>query len=130
MKLYYSPFERSAKTAQIISARSGIPSIEEKRLSEWRGVDEKGDKVRERMTLVFDDIAKESAVIGPIGFVSHGGPIALLLQALGIEKDRLSAFRKKFDGGNPLPPAGVWAAEWNEENKVWDLNLLFIPATK
>jgi broad specificity phosphatase PhoE len=128
VKLYYSPFERSARTAQIISAHSGIPSVEEKRLAEWREVDEKGDKVRERMTLVFGDIAKESAVIGPIGLVSHGGPIGLLLQALGIEENTLSAFRKKFDGGNPLPPAGAWAAEWNEEEKTWDLDLLFIPS--
>lgn len=128
VKLYYSPFERSARTALIISAHSGIPSVEEKRLAEWRNVDEKGDKVRERMTLIFEDVTKESAIIGPIGLVSHGGPIALLLLELGIEKDRLSDFTKKFDGGNPLPPAGAWGAEWNEEDKTWELNLLFIPS--
>jgi broad specificity phosphatase PhoE len=129
-KLYYSPFERSAKTAQIISTHSGIPCVEDKRLTERRVAAEKGDKVAERMSLVFEDVSRESAIIGPIGLVSHGGPIALLLLALGIEKDRLSAFRKKFDGDNPLPPAGVWSAEWNEEDRIWDLNLLFIPSMK
>jgi broad specificity phosphatase PhoE len=128
VKLYYSPFARSARTAQIISARSEILCVEEKRLAEGRGVDEMGDKVTERMSFVFKDIARESALIGPIGLVSHGGPIALLLLALGIEQDKLSVFKKKFDGSNPLPPAGVWAAEWNEEDKTWDLKLAFTPA--
>ena len=128
VKLYYSPFARSARTAQIVSARSGIPCVEEKRLAEWRKADEKEDKAAERMSLVFDDIARESAVTGPVALVSHGGPLACLLLSLGIEKDTLSAFRKKFDGSNPLPPAGVWAAEWIEEATTWDLNLLFTPA--
>ena len=128
VKLYYSPFARSARTAQIVSVRGGIPCVEEKRLAEWRKVDEKRDKVEERMSLVFDDIARESAVTGPIALVSHGARIAFLLLALGMEKDTLSVFRKKFDGTNPLPPAGVWAAEWNEEHKTWDLNLPFTPA--
>ena len=129
VKLYYSPFVRSARTAQIILARSGIPCLEEIRLVEWQK-DEKTDKVAERMSLVFDELARESAVIGPVALLSHGGPIACLLLSLGIEKDTLSVFRKKFDGSNPLPPAGAWAAEWNEEDKTWDLNLLFTPATE
>ena len=130
VKLYYSPFARSAKTAQIILARSGIPCVEEIRLIEWRKGYEQQDRVAERMSLVFDDIARESAVIGPVALISHGGPIACLLLSLGIERDKLSEFRKKFDGSNPLPPAGAWAAEWNEEAKTWDLNLLFTPATE
>jgi broad specificity phosphatase PhoE len=130
VKLYYSPFARSARTAQIIRARSDIPCVEEIRLVEWCKADEKRDRVTERMSLVFDDIARESAVIGPVALVSHGGPIACLLLALGIEEDALSVFRKKFDGSNPLPPAGVWTAEWDEEAKTWDLVLLFMPATE
>lgn len=128
VKLYYSPFARSTGTAQIISTNNKIPGMEEKRLAEWREVDEKGDKVSERMSLLFEEISRESADIGPIALVSHGGPIAFLLLALGMEKDKLSEFRKKFDGSNPLPPAGVWAAEWNEDNKIWNLNLVFIPS--
>lgn len=129
VKLYYSPFERSARTAQIVSSRNRIPCAEDIRLAEWRSVDEKGDKVSERMSLVFDAISRESAVIGPIGLVSHGSPIAFLLLTLGMEKDTLSHFRKKFDGSNPLPPAGVWAAESIEDNKIWNLNLIFTPPT-
>ena len=130
LKLYYSPFARSARTAQIVSAHSGIPCLEEKRLAEWRKADEKEDKAAERMSLVFDDIARASAVTGPVALVSHGAPIAFILLALGMEKDTLAAFKKKFDGSNPLPPAGVWAAEWNQEAKIWDLKLPFTPATE
>jgi 2,3-bisphosphoglycerate-dependent phosphoglycerate mutase len=93
VKLYYSPFARSARTAQIVSARSGIPCMEEKRLAEWRKVDEKRDKIAERMSLVFDDIARESIFIGPVALLSHGAPIGFLLLALGMEKDTLSLFR-------------------------------------
>ena len=80
------------------------------------------------MSLAFDEISRESAVIGPIGLVSHGSPIAFLLLTLGMEKDSLSHLRKKFDGSNPLPPAGVWAAEWNDDNKIWNLDLIFTPS--
>ena len=128
LKLYYSPFERSMKTAQIISTNNRIPSMEERRLAEWREVDEHGDKVSERMSLVFDEISKESASLGPIALVSHGGPIAFLLVALGMEKDTLVEFKKKFDRANPLPPAGVWAAEWDEDNQIWNLTLDFTPS--
>jgi broad specificity phosphatase PhoE len=129
VRLYYSPFERSARTAQIIAARNRIPATEEGRLAEWREVDEVRERVRERMSLVFDEIAKEGRVIGPIALVSHGGPITFLLLALGLEETTVSAFKKKFDGYNPLPPAGVWAAEWHAATENWGLSLAFIPAT-
>ena len=129
VKLYYSPFERSARTAQIIAAHNQIPSVEEKRLAEWRQADEIGDKVRERMSAVFGEITKESAGIGPIGLVSHGGPINFLLLVLGFDEHQLAEFRKRFDGHNPLPPAGIWAAQWIAEAETWDLNLVFVPST-
>ena len=128
VKLYHSPFERSSRTAQIVSLRNDILGIEDIRLTEWRSEDEKAEKVSERMSRAFEEVSRESAVIGPIGLVSHGGPIALLLQALGMEKDTLSQYRKKFDGSNPLPPAGVWAVEWMDDRKIWKLDLIFIPS--
>jgi len=129
VKLYYSPFERSARTAQIIAARNRIPSVEEKRLTEWRQADEIGDKVKERMSAIFEEIVKEGAAMGPIGLVSHGGPINFLLLVLGFDADQLAAFRKRFDGHNPLPPAGIWSAERKADAATWDLNLVFIPST-
>jgi len=127
VKLYYSPFERSARTAQVISALNGIPCVEDKRLSEWREVDEMETQVRERMSSIFDRAARESAAIGPIGLVTHAGPVALLLQELDIDPDVLALHRKMFDGPNPLPPAGAWKAEQDPSEESWNLKLEFTP---
>ena len=130
VKLYHSPFERSSRTAHIVSMRNDIPGIEDIRLTEWRSEDEKAEKVSERMSLVFEEVSRESAIMGPIGLVSHGGPIAALLTTLGMEKELLSQFRKKFDGSNPMPPAGVWAVEWEDSNQLWNLDLIFVPSIR
>jgi broad specificity phosphatase PhoE len=127
VKLYYSPFERSARTARVISALNGIDCIEDKRLSEWRSSDEPETRVRERMSSIFERAAQESQEIGPIGLVSHGGPVAVLLQELGIDPDELALHRKLFDGPNPLPPAGAWKAEQVPGEDSWNFKLEFIP---
>ena len=127
VRLYYSPFERSARTAQIIANLNHIPAAADRRLAEWREVDEVGKAVRDRMALAFDDAAGEGAFIGPIALVSHGGPIALLLLALGIQEEELAVFKKRFDGFNPLPPGGVWSAQWNAKANRWSLDLAYTP---
>jgi broad specificity phosphatase PhoE len=127
VKLYYSPFERSARTARIVSAINEIPCVEEKGLSEWRQVDEPETRVRKRVVSVFEHIVKESADIGPIGLVSHGGPIALLLLELGIDRNELASYRKMFDTTNPLPPAGAWKVEQISDEGNWNFQLAFIP---
>ena len=127
VKLYYSPFKRSASTAKIAAAINDIPCIEEKGLVEWRGVDESETQVRERMLCVFERAAKESEDAGPIGLVSHGGPIELLLLALGMDKEELAPYRKKFDTTNPLPPAGAWKVEQLPGEDRWKFELAFTP---
>jgi len=127
VKLYYSPFERSARTARVISALNGIDCMEDKRLSEWRSIDELETQVRERMSSIFECAVRESLEIGPIGLVSHGGPVAALLQELGINPEELAPFRKLFDGSNPLPPAGAWKAEQGPGEDSWNFKLEFIP---
>ncbi len=128
VKLYHSPFERAAKTAQIISVVNGIPCVEEVRLREWRMQDEDEIQVRARMKATFDESYMEAAGTGPIGLVSHGGPIALLLQELAVDPDKLAFYRTRFDTTNPLPPAGVWEVERNKNNNSWSLRLRFIPS--
>lgn len=127
-RLYYSPFERSARTAMIISAIIGIPCMVDKRLTELREAEETEESTRKRMADIFDEAAKESASVGPIGLVSHGGPITFLLLDIGIDNERLDAFRRKFDRSNPLPPAGAWEAKRNNEGDFWDLDLSFTPS--
>ena len=127
VKLYYSPFKRCARTAQVISALNEIPCVEDIRLSEWREVDETEADVCERMISVFEQAEKESAEIGPIGLVTHAGPVAILLQGLGIDPDDLARHRKMFDKPNPLPPAGAWKAEKDSGDDSWNFKLEFIP---
>ncbi len=127
-RLYYSPFERSAKTAKIVAALNGIPAIEEPKLAEWRGVDEPESSVRLRMLSIFEQAARESGNGGdPIGLVSHGGPIALLLLALGMAREELSKYRTMFDTTNPLPPAGAWLVEQNPGEERWRFEMVFRP---
>lgn len=127
VKLYYSPFERTTRTAQIVSARNGIPAIEEPGLAEWRAVDEPELNMRQRMIATFERAVKESSEMGPVGLVSHGGPVASLLLELGINKQELAAYRTRFDTTNPLPPAGAWEVEKNDGEAGWHFHLAFMP---
>lgn len=126
--VYHSPFERAARTAKVIAAMNKIPCIEEKRLAEWRGVDEAEAHVRARMTSLFEQVAKENIEVGPVGLVSHGGPIALLLLELGFPSDELAPYRTMFDTTNPLPPAGAWEIKRSNDREKWKFELVFTPA--
>ena len=125
-KLYSSPFERAAFTARIIADINGIPFIEEPRLVEWRMVDEPEANVRKRMISIFQQSVEESAEFGPVGLVSHGGPLALLLLELGFPREKLAPYRKMFDTTNPLPPAGAWKIEQGI-GVAWNFELAFTP---
>jgi broad specificity phosphatase PhoE len=126
-KLYFSPFERSAMTARIVAAANGIPAIEDAGLAEWRELDEAEAQVRTRMLSLFKRVAQESEGLGPIGLVSHGGPIALLLLELGMDEKKFAPYRTRFDTTNPLPPAGAWKVEKDSGNQGWNLQLVFTP---
>jgi 2,3-bisphosphoglycerate-dependent phosphoglycerate mutase len=127
VRLYYSPFERAARTARIVAALNRIPAVEEPRLTEWRAADEVESGVRLRMVSIFNQVARERAQGRPTGLVSHGGPIALLLQELGIDRDELAKYRTMFDTRNPLPPAGVWLVEQRPGEDGWMFKLVFRP---
>jgi probable phosphoglycerate mutase len=127
VKLYYSPFERAAKTAKIVSSLNSIPAVEEPGLAEWRNADEAEFGVQQRMLSMFERASGESMQTGPIGLVSHGGPIAILLKELGIARDELAKVRTRFDTTNPLPPAGAWKVEKKPGDERWSFRLVFMP---
>ena len=128
-KLYHSPFARAARTAQIISAVNRIPCVEEPGLAEWRMQAETEIQVRGRMKAIFDQSLAEVAGMGSIGLVSHGGPIGVLLQELGIDPNELAVYRTRFDTTNPLPPGAAWQVERNDgKSSSWNFRLRFLPS--
>jgi broad specificity phosphatase PhoE len=128
-KLYHSPFARAAKTAQIIAAVNRIPCVEELMLAEWETQAETEIQLRRRMKAIFDRCLTEVAGIGPIGLVSHGGPIGVLLEELGIDPNELAVWRTRFDTTNPLPPGAAWEVEREDgKDDSWNFSLRFIPS--
>jgi broad specificity phosphatase PhoE len=125
-KLYYSPLERSAHTAQIAAAVAEVPAMEQPGLAEWR-TGETEPEIQARFWPLLEASLTESTRTGPLGLVTHGGPVAYLLKQLGIEPARLEKHRQRFDHANPLPPAGVWAIQRTPDTVAWDLQLVFIP---
>jgi broad specificity phosphatase PhoE len=122
--LYVSPLERCQHTARIVAQRTGSPLHIEERLIEWQPGEKPGD-VRRRMLAFFDEINGDGDNSHQVGFVTHGGPIAMLLIALGMGDGALKSWRR-FDHANPLPPAGVWRAT-RESKDAWGLELIFQP---
>lgn len=124
-KLYYSPLERSARTAQIAAAVAQVPAALEDGLAEWRN-GETETEIHERFWPLVEAGIEESARLGPLGLVTHGGPVAYLLKRLGMDPDLLAQQRRLYDRANPLPPAGAWAARKNAQG-TWELELAFTP---
>ena len=52
------------------------------------------------------DTAWAEAAAGPVAVISHGGPVHVMLEQLGVADDHLWHYRRQFDHQNPLPPAG------------------------
>lgn len=126
-KLYYSPLVRAAHTAQIAADVAKIPAVEQTGLAEWITGQSEAE-IHARFWPLMESAIAESAHLGPLGLVTHGGPVAYLLKHLGMDPARLDRHRKMFDNRNPLPPAGIWAVQRNAENEAWDLQLVFAPA--
>jgi broad specificity phosphatase PhoE len=125
-KLYYSPLERSVHTAHIAAAIAQIPATEQVGLAEWR-IGETETEIQTRFWPLLTASLEESTQVGPVGLVTHGGPIASLLKQLGIDPGQLETHCRMFGHFNPLPPAGCWIVEQNSMTQAWDLQLVFVP---
>ena len=128
-KLYHSPLERAMRTAQISAAAAGIQTEEELALAEWRSGEGEAH-IAARFCPVWERAVVESRSMGPIGLVTHGGPVRFLLDRLGLPASVMEAHRKLYDSGNPLPPAGAWMAERASADDPWRLELVFIPGAE
>jgi broad specificity phosphatase PhoE len=123
---FSSPLERCLRTAEIASRQAGAPTIQVvPELAEIRP-NEPEAEIRERLSLMLTK-ALDSANGGsaPLLF-THGGPVALLLETLGMDPREVNS-QRIFDRGNPLPPAGVWQAQRESPAEPWLLELVFRP---
>jgi probable phosphoglycerate mutase len=133
-KVLVSPLERTLKTAELAFAGQEMPLVVEEEIAEWQRGEGEHD-VAARMIRVFDRVASSfgSSIGGSASgsdsaaLVTHGGPIRLLLDHLGLEKDALEFYRKQFDRDNPTPPAGVWRASRQGDEERWRLDLIYTP---
>ncbi len=124
-RLFVSPLERCLATAEIVSGIAGMPWQVEPGLIEWQPTDDRG-KVLERLQPVLELALRAGQTEGPVGLVSHGGPIGVLLLSLGMDEATLIT-QRRFDHSNPLPPGGVWLAERNGDGQQWGLKMAFQP---
>jgi broad specificity phosphatase PhoE len=126
-KLYYSPLERTKRTAEIISEVTGISIEQEMDLAEWRNKED-DHQFAARFLPVWNRVVDESRLQGPIGLVTHGGPVRFMLHTLGLSHRLIESYIVLFDQVNPLPPAGVWLAEKQDREERWNLYLVYLPA--
>lgn len=120
-----SPLERCRHTAEIISQLNAAPVEVDKRLIELLP-DEGYASVLKRVWPVFEAATQASLQAGPVVLLTHGGVVSVLLLALGMSSDLLSA-QCVFDYNNPVHTAGAWQASRNISDGGWRLRLAFTP---
>ncbi|MBP1702191.1 MAG: putative phosphoglycerate mutase [Chloroflexi bacterium] len=121
--LFSSPLERCLQTTQIASQVTGAVFQVLEGLQEWQPGEQKCG-VQERM-LASLEIALQAGGQGrSVAMVTHGGPIAALLLALGMDEATLERHRV-YDHRNPLPTAGAWLATRDGEDQSWNLKLIY-----
>lgn len=125
-RIYASPLERTRRTAEIAGSIIGVTPIEEEAIAEWRR-GESETEVAARFNGLWEKICTESTAIGPIALVTHGGPVKAMLLSLGLPQATVDEYCRKFDRGNPLPPAGVWLATGCATETPWHLELVWTP---
>jgi broad specificity phosphatase PhoE len=124
-RIYSSPLERCLATAHIVSEITGAPVEVLKQLTELQP-GEDNDSLYSRLWPVFERAANELSDGRPAVLITHGGPVAFLLAALGMDEVTLNQ-NLTFDHRNPLPPAGAWEISRANESQPWILRLAFIP---
>ncbi|MBX3015093.1 MAG: histidine phosphatase family protein [Caldilineaceae bacterium] len=125
-RILTSPLERTRRTAEIAGRIVGVEPIVDEAIAEWRRGESEAD-VTARLNGLWEKLAGESAMAGPIALVTHGGPVKAMLLSLGMARATVDELCRKYDRGNPLPPAGVWLATCAATETPWQLELVFTP---
>lgn len=127
--IYASPLERTQRTARLAAEVLDLPVQTEELIAEWRRGETETD-IAGRFNQFWERICRQSKAEGPVLLVTHGGPIKVMLLNLGMPRPMVDEYCRKFDRGNPVPPAGVWLATNSTNETPWHLDLVFTPDGK
>ena len=105
-QVYASPMLRAQQTALIVGRVLGIPVIETPEIIESRR-GETFESIQTRMRRFYERLLADGSG-GPMAAVSHGFPVEVLLQTLGVSVDVMAPLRERFDHRNVIPCAGAW----------------------
>ncbi|MFO7635137.1 MAG: histidine phosphatase family protein [Caldilinea sp.] len=121
-----SPLVRTHRTAEIAGAIAGIPVTTDDAIREYSR-EENDQIVYERILPQIEVMFEKAARSGPIAIVTHGGPVRVMLERLGANRDELWHYRRQFDHQNPLPPAAAWELTRSDATQPWQMRFAFSP---
>jgi broad specificity phosphatase PhoE len=122
-RIYTSPLERCLMTAKAIARQNEDILQIEPGLSEHRPEESRTD-VQKRLKPVFEKAVHEARE-GPVALVTHGSPMEIMLDQMGLSPIEMNEMKVRFDHHNPAPPAGVWEAV--RSGSDWNLSLVLDP---
>jgi len=125
-RIVASPLVRTHRTAQIAGAIAEAPVTIDEAVREYSREENDQivfDRFHSRLAALF----REAANQGPIAIVTHGGPVRVLLERFGIDRDQLWHYRRQFDHQNPLAPAAAWELTRAAPDAAWHMRLAFSP---
>ncbi len=125
-RIYASPLVRTQRTAEIAGAIAGAPVTVDEAIREYAR-EENDDIVYARFYPLLETLLTDTAVDGPLAIVTHGGPVRVMLERLGLPGDELWHYRRQFDHQNPLPPAAAWEVTRPIAGGDWSMRLAFSP---
>lgn len=125
-RIVASPLVRTRATAEIAGAIAGAHVTIDEAVREYSR-EENDQSVYERIFPSLQALFEASAATGPVAIVTHGGPIRVLLERLGLDRDELWHYRRQFDHQNPLPPAAVWELTRPSADQPWQMRMVFSP---
>jgi broad specificity phosphatase PhoE len=130
-KIYTSPLERCSRTAGIIAGITGAQVEVLPDLREWQPGEDRAS-ILTRCWPILERACQPAAEGGPVALITHGLPIEVLLEELGLDETELVRNRI-YDHRNVVPPAGVWEARRSSSegnpSGSWQLRLVFVPET-
>lgn len=127
-RLYTSPMERAHSTAIIAAEVLGVAPVIAQEIIEQPSTESNAEAYA-RISPFVERLVGESEQYGPIGLVTHGGPMSACLVSLGMPLLRLRQYHDRYLHGCAAPPAGVWHARRQSATAEWTFDLVYTPGT-